>query len=68
MLQRLFLSKNTYQNMEIAFLRRIKMKGFSKKVWLVAMILFVMTIGNVHAAKSSFKSIISLLLHYNIII
>ena len=33
------------------------MKGFSKKVWLVAMILFVMTIGNVHAAKSSFKSI-----------
>lgn len=33
------------------------MKGFSKKVWLVATILFVMTIGNMYAAKSSFKSI-----------
>ena len=33
------------------------MKGFSKKVWLVVMILFVMTIGNTYAAKSSFKSI-----------
>lgn len=33
------------------------MKGFNKKVWLVVAILFVMTIGNVYAAKSSFKGI-----------
>ena len=33
------------------------MKGFNKKVWLVASILFVMTIGNMYASKNSFKSI-----------
>lgn len=33
------------------------MKGFNKKVWLVASILFVMMIGNACATKNNFKSI-----------
>ena len=59
MLQRLFLSKNTQQNMEIAFLRRIKMKGFNKKVGLVAILILIAVTFNANATnnRNSFKSI-----------
>ena len=59
MLQRLFLSKNTCQNMKIAFLRRTKMKVFNKKVGLVAILFLIVTMFDANATnnRNSFKSI-----------